>query len=241
MKIAIVEDSRRDAETLTKLLNEYQKAYSFQLSITYYPSGEDFTATLYRENYHLIFLDMYMKKMDGIETAENAGNLCPNALIVFLTVSREDIWRAVRLHSCFDYVEKENLTISRLTEILHDARQKLKLQASMLEFYSGRQKVNIPLAQIQYLVSRNKYIGIIFENGSEASYRITFSAILELLKNEHQFLLCNRGILLNMDFIVKTDYEIFEMRDGAHFPLRRSNRTQIVEQYNNYQFEKLNK
>ena len=63
MKIAIVEDSRRDAETLTKLLNEYQKAYSFQLSITYYPSGEDFTATLYRENYHLIFLDMYMQEI----------------------------------------------------------------------------------------------------------------------------------------------------------------------------------
>ena len=240
MNIAIVEDNKQDARLLAALLKSYQEQQHLELHFTWYSSSETFLTSAASESFHLIFMDIYLDQTDGIETARKLLYHNMEVLIVFLTTSREDIWRAVKIHGCFDYVEKSALNADRLSEILDTARKKLRLQAKMLEFFSGKQKVRLPLSRIQYLTAQDKYTCIALEQGDELRYRTTFSSLHSMLKNEARFLLCNRGVLVNMDFIKQTNREIFVMKNGQHFPIRKSDRLEILQTFNDYQFEKLN-
>lgn len=239
MNIAIVEDNDSDADILTALLTQYQKRFSSEIYLARYDSGEAFLASSC-EKYHLVFMDIYMGQTDGIETAWQLLAKNADCLIVFLTTSKEDIWRAVKLHVCFDYIEKSSLNYPRIEEILTAAWKKLRLQAKVLEFYSGKQKVRLPLSKIQYLVSHDKYTFIILEDGQELHYRVTFSSLSSILEKETRFLLCNRGVLLNMNFISQANKETFVMTDGKSFPIHKRNHKNIIQRFNDYQFEKLN-
>ena len=238
MHIALVEDCVSDAEALSALLTQYKELHSPELRFARYDSGEAFLASSF-EKYHLVFMDIYMGQMDGIETARRILEKNADCLIVFLTASREDIWRAVKLHVCFDYIEKASLNYKKVEEVLNAAWKKLRLQARVLEFYSGKQKVRLPLSKIQYLVSRDKYTFLILENGQELRYRVTFSSLHATLQKETRFLLCNRGILLNMDFITKATRDTFIMADNKSFPIHKRNHVDIMQKFNHYQFEKL--
>lgn len=241
MKIAIVEDDKRDRDILTAFLRKYEKKHIQEFSPVGYPSGEEFLCMSSVEKYSLIFMDIYLGDgIDGIETARRLRERGEEGLIVFLTGSREDIWRAVQLHDCFDYIDKESLGYSRVEKLLDDVCRKLRLQTKVLEFYSGKQKIRLPVSRIQFLVSHDKHVIITLDNGREMCYRITFAAVSALLEEESRFLLCNRGILLNMDFVRKADAETFEMAGGSLLPIRKRNRTQVMQAYNEYQFEKLN-
>lgn len=239
MNIAIVEDRDFDADTLFSFIEQYKKHYSLELNLTLYKSGEDFLASAF-ETYHLVFMDIYLEEIDGVETARRILEHNADCLIVFLTTSKEDIWRAVKIHACFDYIEKSSLNYLRIEEVLNSAWKKLRFRAKVLEFYSGKQKVRLPLSKIQYLVSHDKYTFITLENGQVLRYRVTFSSLFSILEKETHFLLCNRGILLNMDFITRTNRETFIMADGEAFPIRKRNRTAIIQKFNDHQFEKLN-
>lgn len=239
MNIAIVEDNNSDADMLIMLLSRYKEQRSLALSFVRYSCGEAFLASSCEE-YQLIFMDIYLGETDGIETARRLAEQNTDSLIVFLTTSREDIWRAVKVHACFDYIEKNKLDYRRIEEILDAARKKLRLQTRMVEFYNGKQKVSLSPSKIQYLISDNKYTSIMLENGREMRCRITFSSLLDLLEEDTRFLLCNRGILLNMDFIRQADREIFVMADGKTFPIRKRDNISIMQRFNDHQFKKLN-
>lgn len=239
MKIALVEDCDLDAKILTSFLTEYQKLHSLNFKLTRYNCSEDFLASSF-ETYHLVFMDIYMEQIDGIEAARQILKRNADCLVIFLTASREDIWRAVQVHACFDYIEKSGLDYSRIEEILDTACKKLRLQAKVLEFYNGKQKIRLPLSKIQYLVSHDKYTFITLEDGQELRYRVTFSSLCTLLEKETRFLLCNRGVLLNMDFIRQASRETFVMTTGISFPIRKRNHLSVIQRFNDYQFEKLN-
>lgn len=239
MYIALVEDRDSDAETLSAFLTQYKNSHSPELRFVRYDSGEAFLASAF-EKFHLVFMDIYMGKMDGIETALQILEKNANCLIVFLTASREDIWRAVKIHVCFDYIEKKCLTYEKVEEVLNAAWKRLRFQAKVLEFYSGKQKIRLPLSKIQHLVSHDKHTFIMLENKHELRYRVTFSSLHSILQKEDRFLLCNRGILLNMDFITKAGRETFVMADGKSFPIHKRNRMDIMKKFHDYQFEKLN-
>ena len=258
MKIAVVEDNRQDVDILAALIRQYEQKHSTQLSLAYYSSGEAFLAASSFEAYQLVFMDIYMNEdtacgqvdgtdgmdgaggIDGIETARRLNAVQADCLIVFLTTSRDDIWRAVGMHACFDYVEKGNLTFERVEKLLDDVHRKFHMQAKVLEFYSGKQKIRFSLSKIQYLVSHDKYIIFTMEDGGEQSCRSTFSSICAMLEKESRFLLCNRGIMVNMDYIRKADKESFEMVNGTFLPIRRRSHLEIMKKYNDYQFAKLN-
>ncbi len=241
MTIAIVDDNPQDGDLLVSLLSQYQERRSLCLRICRYTGGEQFLAAASVSDCQLVFMDIYMERTDGIETARQFHRINPEALIVFFTTSREDIWRAVALHECFDYIDKSTLHYQKIATILDDATKKLRCQAKVLEFYHGKQKIRLPLARTACLIAQDKYTCVTFADGQEARYRVTFSSLLSMLETDARFLLCNRGVLLNMDYIKKAGRDVFVMMDGQSFPIRKNDRAQIIRTFNDYQFVKLNR
>ena len=105
-KIAIVDDLREDRERLSRDLQYWflhQRQRIEKLSV--YPDGKDILAEYTEGMFDIIFLDICMDEVSGIETARQIRQADSSVMIIFLTTSREYAFDAFPLHS-FDYIIK---------------------------------------------------------------------------------------------------------------------------------------
>lgn len=50
----------------------------------------------------------------------------------------------------------------------------------------------------------------------------------KLFVNDSRFILCNRGVILNMSEISVQDSGVFIMKDGRHYPIRLNGQSKIT-------------
>ena len=71
MNIAIIDDLKTDSDRLVELINTYMEQHRLQCrTMDLFSSGESFLDTFTSGKYHLIFLDIYMDGITGMETAK---------------------------------------------------------------------------------------------------------------------------------------------------------------------------
>ncbi|MDO4275596.1 MAG: LytTR family DNA-binding domain-containing protein [Eubacteriales bacterium] len=235
MRLAIVEDDKEDREKFITMAEKWAYGENISVETQEFSSGEAFTKDYQPGQFDLIFMDVFMRGMDGIETVKQIRQGDRHVLVVFVTNSREYIFKAAPLH-IFDYINKP-CSYERMAYVLSEAQRTLPEQDKTLDFVCGRQEVSLKMKEIMYIEADNNYT-VFTVNGETYRYRISFSGIAALLP-ELQFLNCTRGIMLNMEYIQDQDNDTFEMTDGKKFPIRRNGRKQIIGQYEQYQFSKL--
>lgn len=64
-------------------------------------------------------------------------------------------------------------------------------------------------------MAQNHYVRIVSDDG-ECRAVSTFSQVEQLLQAQENFIVCNRGVILNMDKVLRLDSDCFEMLDGTH-------------------------
>ena len=69
MQIAIVDDRAEDREELSACLENYMKKHQLDYTLTEFEDGENFLKAAAQVNFQLVFMDIYMENMDGIEAA----------------------------------------------------------------------------------------------------------------------------------------------------------------------------
>ena len=93
MRVAIVDDLRTDAELLQGMLRTRLPAGCF---VDVYESGRAFLTSEVKHD--LVFMDVVMDGMNGIEAAHALREWDMACLLVFLTTSREYAWDAFPVH-----------------------------------------------------------------------------------------------------------------------------------------------
>lgn len=84
LNIAVIEDNGRDAETLERCLARYAAQNQLQFSVTRFTSALKFISA-YKSNYDLIFMDIEMPLMSGMEAAKALRQIDRGVTLVFVT------------------------------------------------------------------------------------------------------------------------------------------------------------
>lgn len=238
MKIAIVDDNKREAARLSELIRSYAQKERISVETCGYFSGEDFVQALDEVGFDAVFMDIYMDEMDGIEAARRLWEKDSRCCIIFLTTSREHIWQAVALHS-FDYIVKDQMEPDRIGKVLNDVRRHLGLEAAVIRFTAGTQRIAVPSDVLQYIMSDGNYTIFVTRSGQRERFRVRFMDVAEQVENEPNYCLCNRGILVNFDFVEGEQEQAFVMADGTMQPLRRRDAPSLRNQYFYYRLRAL--
>ena len=82
--ICVVDDEIENIENLKKMLNQYSKENNVEFNITSFNDGWEFIST-YKPIYDIVFLDIVMPKMNGLEAAEKLRNKDKVVLLIFIT------------------------------------------------------------------------------------------------------------------------------------------------------------
>ena len=232
LRFAVVEDRLPDAQRLESLLR-LAFGGGQPLVCDHYESGDAFLAAFPSKNYQVVFLDICMEGTNGIETARILRRADPDLLLVFVTSSPEYVWDAFPVHP-FDYLLKPYRE-EKLFQLADELRRVLSRAEPELEVRIARQQVHLPLRKIQYAMAQNHYVRIVSDDG-ECRTVSTFSQVEQLLRAQENFLVCNRGVILNMDKVLRLDCDCFEMLDGTCLPVRQKDKNTLFAQFTQYQF-----
>lgn len=232
LRFAVVEDRLPDAQRLESLLR-LAFGGGQPLVCDHYESGDSFLAAFPSKEYQVIFLDICMEGTNGIETARILRRADPDLLLVFVTSSPEYVWDAFPVHP-FDYLLKPYRE-EKLFQLADELRRVLFRAEPELEVRIARQQVHLPLRKIQYAMAQNHYVRIVSDDG-ECRAVSTFSQVEQLLRAQENFIVCNRGVILNMDKVLRLDSDCFEMLDGTCLPVRQKDKNTLFAQFTQYQF-----
>lgn len=235
MIIGIVDDNKDDQKYLIETIEEWNQQKNTLSNIYCFDSGEDFLDNYKANKFDLVFMDIYMNKMNGIEIVNKIRQTDNHLLFVFLTTSKEHVFEAIPLH-IFDYIQKP-YSKDRLFCVLDELYKYLPQANKMIEFDSGRQHICLNLSDILYITSNKNFTHFTIKD-EELRYRITFSKIMDIIDDE-RFLFCMRGTMINMDYIIKQENDYFIMANQHKVYIRRNEKKDIVKIFENYQFKKL--
>lgn len=234
LRIAIVDDVASDMDQLEADLART----AVELRCARFSSGDALLAAYAPGAFDLIFMDVLMDGADGIATARRVRQLDPRCLIVFLTSSREHVWQSFEMHP-FDYLVKP-CAPERIARVLAEALRALDMVEPEIEVRVARRVVRLPLRSIMYAVAENHYVSVMTDSGEQRA-SCTFSELIRQLGGDTRFLQCNRGVLINMDAVLKFDTDRILMRDGARFPVRQRDKSALFDRFTQYQFRHLRK
>ena len=229
LRTAIVEDQKPDAERLEQLL---KKAFGEEeILCRRFVCGDDFLKEFPGEGYQVVFLDICMEGTNGIETARQLRAADPELLIVFVTSSPEYVWDAFPVHP-FDYLLKPYKE-EKFDHLAGELRRVLGRQQPELEVRIARQTVHLPLKKIYYAMAQNHFVKVVTDDG-ECRAAANFAQVQEQLMTQPDFLVCNRGVIINMSKVLRFDGECIEMLDGARLPVRQKDKKSLLAQFTQY-------
>ena len=101
--IAICDDEKQTADQIRKLVNGFFREKSMETSIACFSSGEDLLK--YDKSIDILFLDIQMKGMDGMETARKLRSRQFKGFLIFITILREMVFQSFEVQA-YDYLVK---------------------------------------------------------------------------------------------------------------------------------------
>lgn len=84
LRIAIAEDESVCAQKLQEYIQRYVKAHSLEAAVSWFSDGMEL-AEKYTPVWDILFLDIQMAHMDGMETARRVRRQDPDVILVFIT------------------------------------------------------------------------------------------------------------------------------------------------------------
>jgi DNA-binding LytR/AlgR family response regulator len=236
-RIAIVDDLKMDRERLQKDVAKWYAKQGTDVEICVYDSGAAMLSEFSKDKFRIAFLDIRMDDMTGIELAEHLREEDTALLICFLTTSREYAFDAFPIHP-FDYLIKPYKE-EQLNHVLAEANRALSGSEPEIAVKIGKSEVKVAYSQIVSAISQGHTVLFRLTDGSVARGLLTFGETERILTADERFLLCNRGVLVNMDHVASMDGELFKMNEGSSFPLRTKNRPELIRQFSQYQITRM--
>lgn len=203
MKIAICDDEIYFAGKLREILMQYLEERHIDFEIELFSSGREFVELgVEMLQYQIIFLDINMKQMDGIETAKNVRAYTEESFVVFVTAYIDYSLEGYQVGAS-RYILKNNLNFrEQIYECMDAITKKMKcfLTRKIFRFQEGEKKIRIE--NILYIESKlHKLEFNILEHGL-ATY--TMYGTLNEFENEleeYPFLRIHQSFLVNLKYI----------------------------------------
>lgn len=232
MNIGICDDLCSDLALLEKYILRYMNSHNIDCAISKFESGEDLLEDLKYKQYDILFLDIYMKGKNGVETAHAIRDAGLKCIIIFTTTSPDhalDGFEVGAVHYLMKPLTYENIKsgLERCNQIFAQSRQ-------YIEVKSGRTIIRILLNDLIFAEIYSNTL-LIHTLSKEVKTYISLDEFMKLLPAEN-FLRCHRSYVVNMNFIASQDGSDFVLKDGARIPIPKKDTQLMRQKYSDYLF-----
>lgn len=236
LQIAVVEDMPDDSEWLIEKIDEYCCTRDIGHAVYHYTNGEAFIDALSEQWFDIVFMDIYMDGISGVEAARALRTRDKDCKLIFLTISEDFMREGFSLNSAHYLVKP--VKDEDFLQAMENCRIKQFDQVPLLTVISNRCTIRIATRDIIYVDVNMRSVTVHTKTEALPVGRC-FNSIAESLLSDERFLLCNRGLLVNMDFITAQMGNDFLLSTGERLPMAPRRRKELINRYHQYTFSSL--
>ena len=223
IRVAVVEDDAEVQGVLQEYIRRYTRQYGTEFEVSVFADGVDILED-YRAVYDVIFLDVEMKHLDGMETARRVRELDKDVIIVFITNMAQYAIGGYAV-GALDYVLKPVNYYQFCTKLSRAVQRVQRRRGGqvVLQLAGGGMQV-LSTGDIYYLETHDRLLWYHTTKG-EFSVRASLASAEKQLAQYH-FSRCNQCYLVNLKYVkavendfvhVNTDHLEISRRQRAAF------------------------
>lgn len=225
MKIAIVENEKTFSDTLKNYIDRYCAENCLSAQVEIYPNGlefiEKFTPTL-----NIVFMDIEMPVMDGMETAKRMRALSGDPCLIFVTKVAQFAVFGYTVDA-MDYMVKpiDYFDFSlRMKKAVRIVQSKKDVKGIMIQTQSMVKRVN--LTDIHFVETRGHTLVLHSESGVDEK-RMTLREFEEVAE-KNKFIRINKCYVVNLDYLTKIGKD-FAIVAGVPLQISRARKKPLLD------------
>lgn len=237
MRIAVIDDNSSDRKTAIELAKDYfiqRKEYeNMEIIFDEYDSGEHFLSAYMKGVYDILFLDIYMKSLTGIDVARQICLNDENCHIIFFTSSEEHYPESYEVHAK-GYVTKPLKEASfYFCNAMDYVMKQFSLEVCGLTIFLNSSEAFCTFKDIVYFEMNN---GKLYLHLLEKSFELSgkYSGYSQELLKDNRFMECYRNLIVNMDYIQNYNENNFLLKNQEEVPISRRKKQVVLNQYMKY-------
>lgn len=230
LTIALCDDNPKDLELIRDMIRPVLKREGIPHGISCYTDPKALLADIHSgKNFHILFLDVLMNELSGLELAALLRRQKKSVPIVFISVNREMALNGYEV-SAVRYLAKPVDTHKFEEALLH-----------CVDIWRTKKEILLPTEQGEYRISVSDILFIeAFDRGIRINTeRETIESRLKFREAESllplaAFIQCHRSFLVNPDHIKCIRPYMFVLHTGQHIPVGKSRYPEIRRKFIQY-------
>ncbi len=216
IRIAICDDEKHMSDHIRAMVSDFFRKKNREICLRTFSSGEELLS--YDGQIDILFLDIQMKGMDGMETARKLRDSKFRGFLIFITVLKEMVFQSFEVQA-YDYLVKpvEEKQFEKTIERLYTSMQNASEDSLLVQKgYEGR---IIPKDEIVFceIIDRKIYLNL--ASGEVVDYYERIEN-LETKLGSH-FFRCHRSYLINLKHLKGYKNGTACMDNGKEVPVSR--------------------
>lgn len=197
---------------------------------------------LYASSNHIdiLFLDINMPEINGLQIAEAFHDCHPETIIIFVSGFENYVFYAIRFNP-FRFIRKERIE-NELEEATISAIRKLMYSNEFINIPCRKNNIRVNLSRIVCIIKEKEgnYVNIICVN-EEYRSRDTISELEEKLK-KNSFVKINSGAIVNLTQIVSLKKDRVILSNKSEYSISRKYQAIVKTKYMEYmRFQEMTK
>ena len=216
IRIAICDDEKHMSDHIGAMVSNYFRKKNREIHLRTFTSGEELLN--YDGQIDILFLDIQMKDIDGMETARKLRASKFRGFLIFITVLKEMVFSSFEVQA-YDYLLKpvEEKQFEKTMERLYASMRSVGEDSMLIQKgYEGRivQKDEIIFCEI---IDRKIYLNL--ASGEVVDYYERIEHLESKLDNH--FFRCHRSYLINLRHLRGYKNGTAYMDNGREVPVSR--------------------
>lgn len=233
IRIAVCDDSKKDIQNISKMIEHYNIKHNYDFVMTPFTDGASLLDSHKESAFQIIFLDIEMPKLNGIEIAKCIRKIDFDTYIIFTTSYPKYMRDSFEVQP-FQFLDKpiisqdvDNVLDQILIRLYNSTRY------FMFDSVDGR-SYPVLITDIMYISTSSKknileihtVSDVILISGTLQTYEKKFT--------DYHFVLCYRGILVNTQYIHVIHTPEILLFNGEKIPLSRRKESMVKAAYIDY-------
>lgn len=230
MRIAVCDDDEMELTRLSRLIGEYQTGHGADPVCRLYHNGTDFLCDLKAEQFDLVFLDILMPGVSGVQVAQELRETDKNVKIVFISSSPEFALESYNV-GAYHYLIKP-VEGGSLFPLLDRAESELSGREGRGFVLRNRKGIVwISYANLEYVEVINKKVFLHMADGVIHEATTALAEYEGKLLGRPEFLKIHRSYLINLRYVREIGSNCVLTGNGHSIPIARQRRNDVQEAY----------